>query len=156
MSSGFGDFQKILNRVFDDREVFLQPKFIVEVGAQNGDLIAQAFELVKGKTIRGKNLSIAPLEVVALVLEDDTQSVIRNELHAVPHRIASVESYTQDSIIKALKNVGIDDIGSVLFLSYFQDVSFVPSPFGWIQWQTSENSNLLAKAKQGWFPKDEE
>lgn len=136
------DFDKILRSVF---ELSQQPKYIIEVDSQDGELLSHALELIK----KGQKLSESPVEVVALIQNPAHLEPIRKKLDHLPHRIALVKDLDPKTLVDALKGIGIEDPNSALFLS--SHLPLIESRFGWIHFSTTQ-INLLDLAAKGWFP----
>lgn len=149
------DFDRLLEVLFGSTDLSQQPKFIVEVDSRDGEALSHAFEFIRSNTTRGKKLSEAPIEVVALVSDQSKFETVRSKLSSIPHRIAKITDTQPQTLLDALKSVGINDLGSILYLLVFSKLSLpvdLKNRFGWIAFQME--SHLLELAGQGWFPRE--
>jgi hypothetical protein len=151
------DFDRLLEVLFESTDFSQQPRFIVEVDCLDGEALSHAFEYIRSNTTRGRKLNEAPLEVVALVSDESKFETIRTKFFSTPHRIAKIADLQPQTLQKTLKSIGINDPESILYLSVFSKLSQpvdLKNRFGWINFQTRSNVNLLELAGKGWFPRE--
>lgn len=138
-----------LKALFDLSNLLNQPRFIVEVAAKGSETLAEAYEFVQSKTIRGKSLVDYPLEVVALILDASHLEPVRQKLHTLPHRIVQIQDTHPETLSKALKSMGIVP-EEALFLS--EQLPTLESRFRWVLLRPITQKELLELAGKGWFP----
>lgn len=127
------EFDEVLHSIFQPSAKDLPPLFLVEIGCRDGFFLKHAYEYV--------NPSI---EVVAFILDENRVDEVREDLHDTPHRIAKIVNTKSETILSALKDVGIHDVERVLFMETFsnkhtarrfRDYVHLKSPYGMIQIQ---------------------
>lgn len=102
------DIEKILRSLFSSISLNEQPRFLVEIGCRDGFLLKHTYEFVTSQLYKGKKNTEYPLEIVALVLDENLVDRVRQDLVTVPHRIARIADIRSFTIIAALHDIGID------------------------------------------------
>lgn len=159
------DFDKAVVTVFNTGQLSQQPKYLVEIDCQDGEMLVHAYETVKSVTLRGNKLIEYPLEVIALITDPKKLDAIRKKLSHIPHRIAQISDTKSQTILNALKSIGVSDTESALYLlssstysqpSHFQEYSKLKSHYGIINAFQSETPDkyLLDLASLYWFPSE--
>jgi acyl carrier protein len=160
------DFDKILKGIFSSTDFSQQPKFLIEIDCQDGEILSGAFDLVKLETIRGKKINEFPFEVIALIHDASKFENVRKRLEQTPHRIAFISEISAPKIFEALDTLGVKDVESSIYMRTnaiqtdsvgFQEYAKLKSRFGIIQIhhnskKTSPEQYILNLALLGWFP----
>lgn len=159
----FKDLDAILKVQFQCDSLAKQPRYLIEIGCENGSVLKHAFSYIKSKTSRGKRLSDYPLVVIALTLDQSKNGEIAKELMGIPHMIASISEKKISVILKSLENLGVEGARLGLYLDFisegqtldFHDFASLNSRYGLIQFHETDKcgQHLLEAAKFGLFPK---
>ncbi|MFT7558315.1 MAG: polyketide synthase PksN [Flavobacteriales bacterium] len=81
----FKDIEKIILSIFDNEQFSDQPNYVADMGCGDGSLLKKLYEIVRDKTVRGKNLELAPLTLIGADFNDKALEATALNLKGLPH-----------------------------------------------------------------------
>lgn len=154
------DFDALMTSFFTGGHT-QQPTALIEIDCQDANALLHAYTSIHSTLLRNDKQKNTPFEVIALVLDPNKFSQIREKLASIPHRVALISDTKPETILQVLKNIGAGDERSRLYLSnQTKNVSLedLNTNFGWIEFKSysdlsAPESSLLNEAMRGWFPR---
>ncbi len=106
-SDFYKDSDHIIQGIFSSEDFPHQPRYLVEVGTDNGVFLKHVYQYIHMHTARGKNLKEFPLDFIILVDDRKVVEALSFECLGLSFKIGLVKNYKAETILEALDGLGV-------------------------------------------------
>lgn len=117
----FADMAKVIEEIFNQEPLALQPRFVADTGCGDGTLLKHTYELIREKTLRGQHLNDYPISLIGLDYNNAALQETGKTLEGLPHQLLFADVGDPERILRDLSSIGVEDSTTVLHLRSFLD-----------------------------------